>query len=53
MTAVVAAAVQPSYPSEEAALKRAETLKQFGIGTGVIHPADNRWQLLYDPEVYR
>ena len=53
MTAVVAATVRPSYTSEEAALKRAEALKAFGIWPGAVQTGDGRWQLTADPEVYR
>jgi hypothetical protein len=45
--------VRPVYASEEAALKRAEVLKQSGIWPGAIHQADDRWILTTDPEVYR
>lgn len=45
--------VRPSYPTEEAALKRVEVLKTHGIWPGYVRLPDGRWQLLYDPEVYR
>jgi hypothetical protein len=48
-----AVALRPVYPSEEAALKRAEVLKQSGIWPGAVHQADDRWVLFFDPEVYR
>lgn len=54
MTAVMAAAVRPLYPAEEAALRRVEALKTHGIWTGYYQAADGQWRLLYDPEgVYR
>lgn len=40
------------YSSEEAALDRVDSLRQYGIWPGVVRYSDGRFGLTYDPGFY-
>jgi hypothetical protein len=45
------ATVKGKYASEEAAFRRVDKLKTFGIWTGIRNCGDDSYELLYDPDV--